>query len=448
MIVLRIWGTNWGTNLLFMASLKYFLRESKTDFSSIYLRFKHGTNFDFKISTEIKIPKDRWSDSKQQILVTDLVDYRTINSKLKELDLYINDEFEKSKISQETIILNQSWLKNLINKFFNRSEVDDVSKKEIYFSEFIVSFIEDSKTKRNRLGNPIKPRTIQHYNTTLNKINQFENHTNIKLKIIDVDLKFHSRFIEFLEKNQKLNPNTIGGYIDDIKLFINYAERKDLKINKETKSSEFYSPTNKTQDIYLNEEEINSIYKHKFEDDYLDNARDWFIIGLRTGLRISDFLKLSNKNLNEGFIELQTIKTDFPVIIPIHQQVQSILDKRKGKFPRTISDQKFNSYIKIVCEKVGLNEVVFGAKMVETNVIENNKKKIIHRKKAGNFPKYELVSSHICRRSFATNLYGKIDTLTIMKITGHKTESQFLSYIKITPKQYAEKLKEYWRKNG
>jgi hypothetical protein len=202
-----------------MASLKYFLRESKTDFSSIYLRFKHGTNFDFKISTEIKIPKDRWSDSKQQILVTDLVDYRTINSKLKKLDLYINDEFEKSKISQETIILNQSWLKNLINKFFNRSEVDDVSKKEIYFSEFIVSFIEDSKTKRNRLGNPIKPRTIQHYNTTLNKINQFENHTNIKLKIIDVDLKFHSRFIEFLEKNQKLNPNTIGGYIDDIKLF-------------------------------------------------------------------------------------------------------------------------------------------------------------------------------------------------------------------------------------
>ena len=62
-----------------------------------------GQTFDFKISTEIKIPKDRWSDSKQQILVTDLVDYRTINSKLKELDLYINDEFEKSKISQKQL---------------------------------------------------------------------------------------------------------------------------------------------------------------------------------------------------------------------------------------------------------------------------------------------------------------------------------------------------------
>lgn len=447
MLILEIWGTNWGTNLLFMASLKYFLRNSKTDISAIYLRFKQGTSFDFKISTEIKIPKDRWSDSKQQLLVTDLVDYKTINSKLKELDLYVNDEFEKSKIAQETIILNQSWLKNLINKFFNRSEVDEIIKKEIYFSEFIDSFIVESKTKRNRLGNPIKPRTIQHYNTTLNKIIQFENHTNIKLKIVDIDLRFHSNFIDFLEKNQKLNPNTIGGYIDDIKLFVNNADRKNIPINKEAKFSEFYSPTNKTQDIYLNEDEIDAIYNQSLEDDYLDNSRDWFIIGLRTGLRISDFLKLTNKNIVDGFIEKQTIKTDFPVIIPIHQQVQSILDKRNGKFPRTISEQKFNTYIKIICEKVGLKELVQGAKIVETSIMLNNKKKVIHRKKTGFYPKHELVSSHICRRSFATNLYGKIDTLTIMKITGHKTESQFLSYIKITPKQYAEKLKEYWRKN-
>jgi hypothetical protein len=32
-----------------------------------------------------------------------------------------------------------------------------------------------------------------------------------------------------------------------------------------------------------------------------------------------------------------------------------------------------------------------------------------------------------------------------MKITGHQTEKQFLGYIKITPKEYAEKLKAYWK---
>jgi integrase len=116
-------------------------------------------------------------------------------------------------------------------------------------------------------------------------------------------------------------------------------------------------------------------------------------------------------------------------------------------FPRKISDQRFNDYIKKVCKEVGIKKIVEGSRMIGISVKnENEKEKIIHRKKLGKYPKYELVSSHVCRRSFATNLYGKIDTLTIMKITGHKTEKQFLDYIKITPKEYAEKLKEYWNK--
>ncbi|WP_016989874.1 hypothetical protein [Flavobacterium sp. ACAM 123] len=122
--------------------------------------------------------------------------------------------------------------------------------------------------------------------------------------------------------------------------------------------------------------------------------------------------------------------------------------KEKRNFPRAISNQKFSDYIKIICEKSGINEIVEGAKMTSTEISENAKKTIIHRKTFGKFPKHELVSSHICRRSFASNLYGKIETLTIMKITGHSTEKQFLDYIKITPKEYAEKLKAYWKKSS
>ena len=96
----------------------------------------------------------------------------------------------------------------------------------------------------------------------------------------------------------------------------------------------------------------------------------------------------------------------------------------------------------------GLTEITEGAKLIEITVTENGKKETVFRKKFGKYPKYELISSHICRRTFATNLYGKLDTLTIMKITGHQTEKQFLDYIKITPKEYAIKLKEYWKKNN
>lgn len=101
-----------------------------------------------------------------------------------------------------------------------------------------------------------------------------------------------------------------------------------------------------------------------------------------------------------------------------------------------------------MAEEAGRTEMTEGAKLTDIKVQEDGKKKKIHRKIFGKYPKHELVSSHICRRSFATNLYGKIDTLTIMKITGHQTEKQFLNYIKITPKEYAVRLKQLWSKQS
>lgn len=426
-----------------MATGKFRVK-TNNEWNTIYYRFKHSKEFDIEISTGLKVPNKRWSEAKSEVLPTKDFDSEKINTTINDLERFVIGEYNKDL--KEGIIFNSKWLKEKLQKFLNRETKNYLIDNTIFLTNYIDKFIQEAKTKKTRNNTIIKPRTIQHYNTTLNKIKSFEEFNNLKLKITDVNLKFHSNFIEFLEKEQKLNPNTIGGYIDDVKLIINNADKKGIEINKDVKLSEFYTPSNKTKDIYLNEEEINKIFNHTFELDYLDNARDWFIIGLRTGLRISDFLKLTKKNIVDGFIEKNTIKTDFPVIIPIHEQVQFILDKRNGKFPREISDQKFNDYIKKVCEEVKINEVVEGAKMDEVIVTKNGKKETIFRKKMGKYKKYELVTSHICRRSFATNLYGKIDTLTIMKITGHATESQFLSYIKITPKEYAKKLKEYWNK--
>jgi integrase len=248
------------------------------------------------------------------------------------------------------------------------------------------------------------------------------------------------------ENEQHLNPNTIGGYIDVIKQVCNKAELKGYNICNDFKSSDFYTPSNETLDTYLTIPEIHKIYNHKFDNDYLDNARDWLIISVWTGLRVSDLLTLTKKNIEDGFIKKDTLKTKFPVIIPLHNQVKAILDKRKGSFPRKISDVKYNKYIKEVCKEAEITEIIKGAKMCSKEIKLEGKKKKIHRKKFGKYPKYELISSHVGRRSFATNHYGKLDTLTLMKITGHKTEQMFLSYIKITPSEYAFKLKEYWMK--
>lgn len=426
-----------------MATLNFRVKTNK-DFNSIYLRFKQGGQFDVELSTGIEAPKDRWSNPKQQILQTTEIDYKAANIKLRDLGAFIQSEFHLTKLDE--VKVNSRWLKEKISMFFNRETNNADIDNKVFVSNYITNFIEEARTKKSRKNTPIKNRTIQHYTTTMNKILEYEKFIGKRLKLIDLDLKFHSKFTHFLEHQQHLNPNTIGGYVDDIKLFCSNADKRQLQVSKDYKLSEFYTPSNSTTDIYLNEDEIEKIFNTCFEQDYLDNAKDWLIIGVWTGLRVSDLLKLVKEDIRDGFIHNVNEKTDYPAIIPIHWQVQTLLDKRNGDFPRQISDQKFNLYIKEVCKRAGITEKTSGAKIIKTEVETNGKKETIHRKQRGIYPKNELVSSHTCRRSFATNLYGKIDTLTIMKVTGHKSESQFLKYIKITPIEYAEKLKSLWNK--
>src|SRR5690606_30735814 len=105
--------------------------------------------------------------------------------------------------------------------------------------------------------------------------------------------------------------------------------------------------------------------------------------------------------------------------------VLDILNKRDGEFPRRISDQRYNDYIKEVAKRAGLN------KPIEGGIRKDN------RKVMGKYPKWQLVTSHIGRRSFATNFYGKLPTTYLKDITGHGTEQMLLAYIGKTSKDTA-----------
>lgn len=434
-----------------MATIRYRINEkSKSNPTKIYVRFR-GENFDCETPTEIQVYKNDWSASKQKLKSTGNLETNRIkiNNQLDELKKLINDQFNEDYTKGFKIDTN--WLKSTIKNFHNQP-LDSKDKKDSnLLTEYAKIFIENLQHKRNkRTGQPLKKRTIQDYENSVEKIKQFENQLRIKTKLDAVDLKFHSDFIHFLRSVDMLGENTIGGIITNLKTILKDADLQGLKVNNDFKKEAFYSPTFKPKDIYFDESEIEKIRKHNFQkDSYLDNARDWLIIGLWTGLRVSDLLSLTAKHLKGNYIDNTNFKTNVPVTIPIHPHVEEILNKRNWNFPRVITEQKFNGYIKEVAKQVGFDEMTNGSKMmllVDKNdkPILNHLGKKVHRKQNGIFPKHELVTTHICRRSFASNLYGKIDTLTIMKITGHQTEKQFLEYIKITPKHHAEKLSQLW----
>ncbi|MBS9767458.1 MAG: phage integrase SAM-like domain-containing protein [Flavobacteriaceae bacterium] len=420
-----------------MGLAKYRIK-GKSEMASIYVRIRNGRTVDMEVSTKIKVPKKYWSNAKNKVKTVSDFNYDLVNEELRKLDNFLTDEFNKA--SSKGSILNNVWLRQKIDENFNRiNQTNDNT-----LTSFIDEFIEYRKSKKDKNGKPFSKRSIQRYNTTKVKILDYEKFENVKLNLEDISLEFHSKFTDFLSNEHGLNNNAISFYVVAIKAVCRKAEEMGKNVNKDYKNKDFYNPSNETYDIYLTEEEIEQVFTYDFsKNDRLDNVRDWFIVGLWTGLRISDFMVLSKKNIrDDGLIEITNKKTGINVIIPIHPQISSVLKKRKGNFPKPISSQKFNQYVKEVCKEIGFNDVVKGAKMtkVKTNIGEKTRKQI------GEFHKHELIGSHICRRSFASNLYGKIDTLTIMKITGHKTESQFLDYIKITPKEHAEKLKQLWAK--
>ena len=67
-----------------------------------------------------------------------------------------------------------------------------------------------------------------------------------------------------------------------------------------------------------------------------------------------------------------------------------------------------------------------------------------NRKKEGKYPKHRLITSHVCRRSFATNQYGILPTPLIMQITAHSTEAMFLNYIGKNSLDYAQQIADFY----
>ncbi len=182
----------------------------------------------------------------------------------------------------------------------------------------------------------------------------------------------------------------------------------------------------------LSKEDIHLIYELDLaKNQRLDKVRDLFIIACYTGLRFSDLIQVRKENIiNNGTqIRVKTEKTGELVIIPIHRYIKDILAKYDGNLPTVISNQKMNQYLKEISLLAGLDSTV------KIGITRGG------RLEHDIFKKSELVSTHTARRSFATNAFlMDVPTISIMKITGHRTEKSFMKYIRISQEENANKL--------
>jgi integrase len=403
-----------------MQEAKFVLKEPQSKESTlIYLLFRFN-NQKLKYSTSEKIIPKLWNSETQRAReIRTFTEHEDLNKRLDNLANAVKKGYRD--LVNENKLPTVSKLKEILDQ----SQFKKEFAQKISFMKFIDDLIQNSNRKRN---------TLKQWKQTQKKLLEFKKFSNTEIDFDNIDLDFYERFINFLTKKGYAK-NTIGAFIKAVKTFMNEAVDRNLTKNLEYRSKKFRAIEEQVDKIYLSQNELANIYNLNLgEDKRLEKVRDLFIIACYTGLRFSDLMQIRKENIiNDGKqIKIRTEKTSELVVIPMHKYVMETLAKYKGNLPTVISNQKMNKYLKEIGEIAGIDEtmkiaITRGGK-TETNL----------------FPKFDLMTTHTARRSFSTNAYlMDIPSISIMKITGHRTERSFMKYIRISQEDNANKLSNH-----
>lgn len=404
-----------------MANVKFILKEpnSKTD-TLIYLVCNYQYKR-FKYSTGEKINPTYWNIKNQRVKETKkFKEYPEFNSRLDTIQSALNTIFRRL-LNDGAQPNNQLLKEELENQLGGKV----LKKRKLTFFEFIDDYIEESKNFKQKS-------TVTVYKTTLKHLKNFSQKSKKSIDFDSINLTFYNSFMKYLSKDLEMSNNTVGKYIKTLKSFLNEATERGVNENLEFRKRKFKTLKEETDKVYLSSEELEKILNHNFSNqEHLEKVRDLFLIGCYTGLRFSDFTQIKEENIfiDKSIIQINTKKTNERVTIPMHKIVRDILKKYNYNLPSSFTNQVMNKYIKELVELCEINELV---------EVTTSKAGVIEKKP---IPKYDLITTHTARRSFATNLYlADIPSISIMKITGHKTEKSFLRYIRVTQEQNANKL--------
>ena len=422
-----------------MARVKLITKGSKNP-STLYIRFVNGRKTDIATSTGLSVNPAYWDNKKSNYRNVSAIDNLVKKqANMEKLKLFILEVYNDSFMSGD--IIDREWLKQSLSTFFKRPKQEQngyIHKNFVYFSSFCDYWLKNKAStwktgKRKYLSGKMK----NQYESFVSIWKQFEDESVFKIKDIDNDLL--EQFVDHMTDNHYAY-STIKRNLSRAKFFLARAEAESIEVNPRFRERVFIEESNEqVEDPYLSVDEINSIYNLDLSHDmYLDNVRDNFIIGLWTGLRVSDFNKnLDLSNFQGDYIKIKTQKTATWVTVPLHEQVRTILHKRFNNLPVKTSDKFFNEKVKTICMLAEIDEKVYGGVV---KVDESGRK----RKVYGNYKKYQLISSHVARKSFCTNLYGEIPNYDLMKLAGWSSEKMLLHYVKKTQSESADSLKKYW----
>lgn len=395
-----------------MATVMFYADKERKNGCLILLTFTFN-NQRLRLSTGLNVPSKAWNNDDQK--AKPVKDYAETNKHLRDVNSFLMNIYDElfskgAKISKEEVKKKSLKIRDAYQVFAGRKEVDTSNKTSLV--EYIPIF-------QARYKNKVSANHIQHFNGIKTHLETFQKKTGTVVTFNSIGKDFYISFTDYL-KAAGLKPNTIGSHIRRIKRLMNEANEDKLTTNQEHRARGFKVQKEDADTIYLTEDEIHALYKLKIDDFRMRKIRDLFVLNCHTGLRHSDWSKVTIENIDEKKLYVKTQKTNEPVIIPVHPIIIEIIE-RYGSGMTIPTNQEANRVLR------WLGEYAVTKKITK-----------------GNLDKWLQIRTHTVRRSFATNAYlSGVPMLSIMQITGHRTTESFLRYIRVSKLENAMKLKDH-----
>lgn len=398
--------------------------DSKTSAIRIHVRWN---NLLVRFSPGISVIMDFWDQKAQAVMNNKKYEEaQELNLKLLKAKSKVKKTYDDLEEKLERLPTKSEFEKALKDKFQAPGERTGGFLK--YWQSRIDRMMAELEADGKRAN---RNSTASSYKQTLKILSQMLGNDLSKMGFEQINEEFYTRMLRFCTQELNHSPNNIGKHVKNIKAVMASAEFDGLHNNRSYKK--FKMPAEEVHNIYLNRDEIERIYNLDLTGSLanLAQSRDLFVIACSTGLRFGDWSQLAGLDLEGSTVRIIPEKSKNPVIIPLSKRVKEILC-RYDNFPKSKENQPLNRDLKEIARLAEINEPI------TYQATQGGKRMTVTREK------WEMVSTHTARRSFATNLYLQgAPVLEIMKITGHKTETQFLKYIKITKDDAARKLSEF-----
>ncbi|HET8886725.1 MAG TPA: phage integrase SAM-like domain-containing protein, partial [Salinimicrobium sp.] len=314
-----------------MATINFSYRSSKP-VAKIEARLSYSINQKRKfqqVRINLKVSKDFWQEIKEKgdrFRDADKISERnTINEHLICLQKYLEDKLPPS------LDIKDNWLKQSVYEYYNPK------KKKLIPNDLIEYWNYYMELRAHEIKE--KPRSWQKWNEVKHRVERFQNAVNKQFRINEVNDEFIRDWVNYCKKESYANA-TIKKNLTYIKMICMHAERKGVETSSELSKLQVTFREENIPKVYLSFEELENVNQLTGLPDHLENARDWLLISCFTGQRVSDFMRFKTsmirKSMARRFIDITQKKTDKKISIPLLPEVETILEKNGGNFPRRI----------------------------------------------------------------------------------------------------------------